>query len=495
MLPLLLAACSGPVDFASCTDAPCIEEAVLAGWGRDPAATAARVAAIEDPVVRLAAVTTLAEAHPGETRALCRALPEGEARRRCDDVNGRLHLAPRPADAARSGSATPASDPLAVRGPSMTLLLPSRPLGSVPLPWARVASVDVDCPHPLLSNVCGAEAAEEAARLGAWARAIGACRGLEPGPWRDECAFQAAEAALETHGSAAGGEAALLCLESGAFSPSCLAHAAMALGGRAAPAADDASRGAWNAVLEGERAMSERLVPIDPILARRVSERLWSEATLASYQRAVHLVGNPLDVLPPVAAPHVRAALAWRLWAMEGRRARTLADWQARIDRALGDRSDQTRPVSEPVPRLRVITLWEVFLPGEAQMPTVLYLGQARRAVAEDPSTDALLCLLEAAARLSLPTSPAAAGATGSPDAGLLLFAEALDHPVPVVRWTAGRLLAAIDAQGRYVERLEQHPDPRVRAQRMRPALHSLASPPEVMGPATPARPRAPDPG
>jgi hypothetical protein len=413
-LLLLIGACAPP-SLEACDDAACLEEAVLRAWAEDPAATARRGAALEDPVVRFAAASVVIEAWPGHAGTMCAALPEGDARTRCVTIDGRPHL----------------------QGPALETRAPPPP---------REASPAVDCPHPLLVNTCHAKAAVKAAIAGDWTKADAICRVLEAGRWRDECRFEAAEAALVEGGAQVAGEVAVLCLGTGAFVEQCLAHEAVILG-RQAPAADDGTPGVWDVVLQGERNLWAGLGGLNRALAEGVSERLWSEATQASYLRARRPVGNPLDALPPGAAPQVRAALAWRLWDLESGQHRTLAQWQARLVEAMAERSE-TAP--GPVPDLPPVTapmLREAGPPGEDVLPRVLYLGKAWRAFAEDPGTDALVCLLEAAARntAEVPSSgpPGGQDTRGPSDAGRALLQEALGHADPTVRWTATRLLSA----------------------------------------------------
>lgn len=108
-------------------------------------------------------------------------------------------------------------------------------------------------------------------------------------------------------------------------------------------------------------------------------------------------------------------------------------------------------------------TRWMSWLEGERDRPTALYLGQARRALAEAPVADGLVRLLEAAARQTLP------------DWNLLL--EGLDHADPTVRWTAARLIRARDVRGQLGERLRASSDPLVAAQADRPPPPSSYNP------------------
>ena len=71
-------------------------------------------------------------------------------------------------------------------------------------------------------------------------------------------------------------------------------------------------------------------------------------------------------------------------------------------------------------------------MPGEDQLHWIAYRGSmSRRTVADTPMADAVVCILEAAARNPGPRREA-------------LFRQALEHPDRNVRWTAARLGARL---------------------------------------------------
>ena len=424
-------------------------------WADDRDALSAQIAGLDDPVAQLAVVIAVSEAHPGETTALCAVLPDGPGKARCDRGNARPHLraarqnrAP-PSDAADVAVGTTQADQAALArpGPAQTVLLPSDPEGLGASPFDGLAASDVPCDDPLLANGCRTDAARTLAVAGQYAESAAACLGGTDGTWRWECFFEASEAAVDGSGAAALGGALDLCLASGEFVPNCLAHVAMGLGAHA-PAATDGDPAAWDDVKAGVGTIRERIGPRDADLAARVVERVWSEALDVSYQRARRVVGNPLDVLPAEAVPHVHAALVWRLLELEGERA-TLDEWSTRLEEALAARIRGSARSEGRLRQRHVIGLWIEVYPGEEVFTPALLMGSARRVTAEDPLADAIICVLEVNARMP------------SPSMDLML--KALDYPDPAVRWTAARLIQVLDRPGRYRDQLLSHPDAVVR--------------------------------
>ena len=147
-----------------------------------------------------------------------------------------------------------------------------------------------------------------------------------------------------------------------------------------------------------------------------------------AYDNVVRPTGNPTDHTPLYAWPHVVAAVCWVLWRAEGDQPRDIDAWLTRVQHAMRARTgDPTvQPASQELDDAAIG--WLQDLPGEERLPWLAYRGSmSRRALAGDPDTDAVICLLEAAARN--PTARQEA-----------LFRQALDHPKRSVRWTAARL-------------------------------------------------------
>ena len=148
----------------------------------------------------------------------------------------------------------------------------------------------------------------------------------------------------------------------------------------------------------------------------------------------------------------MRGAATWRLWSLEAGQTRDLAAWEARLATLLADRSTTPRPNRAPEVRQagRWQDLWRTTYKGEAELPQTFFLGPVYRATAEDPAEDLLICLLEAAAR-------------GQPP-GRSLLTEALAHDSPLVRWTAVRLIQAVDPNNAAIRSRPSETDPLVQA-------------------------------
>ena len=139
-----------------------------------------------------------------------------------------------------------------------------------------------------------------------------------------------------------------------------------------------------------------------------------------------------MDVIPNTAIPHLHAALAREVverWegepSYEAMRDKVVNAMATRLDRHLTD---------EQVPELGTVAdYWPSDRDGEAHFAAISYLGESRRTMARDPTTDIGLCVLEAAARRSPPAIELLRGAAGSSDERL--------------RWTAVRLLEQLKAE------------------------------------------------
>ena len=77
---------------AGCDDADCEIERALATWPDDSGVVITTVQTHPMPEARIAIASALIAAYPGETAALCDAMPAGDARDRCAQMNQRPHL-------------------------------------------------------------------------------------------------------------------------------------------------------------------------------------------------------------------------------------------------------------------------------------------------------------------------------------------------------------------------------------------------------------------
>lgn len=448
----VFAACTPlPDTIEACKDADCQREVALRAWQKSPAGLAAEISQMQDPIGQLIAVEAIVEKHPGELTDFCPALPEGRLRERCNTIHMRPHLR---SDA--EGSKTEDRGSIATTkvsksqrdSPSFMELVPTKE-GNLPSPWKDTAPIDVACEDAALAVPCRTAAAERAAAALDAATAAGACAGIKEEAWRKECFFRASESALAD--TQRGPDVALpLCLGANDYVQFCLAHLSMALSQREAPMATDMAP-AWLGLKAAALQVDAQVRPLDPGLADRVADRIWSESLSLSYRSVDVVTGDPLDGVPPAALPHVRAAAAARLWDLEGSEPRDLATWQARFSEVLAARQGYPGVPAQLGRMGPTLGLWDTWLPGERELPTVMYLGAGRRALSPDPDIDALICLLEAGARGQSPP--------------FNLFGEAIQHPDPLVRWTAARLGQARDARGGFTELLRKSDDPLVRAQ------------------------------
>ena len=454
---LLVLACGRkPTTFAACKDAPCKREVALRLWHDDQEGLKRELTGVTDPVEQVALVEALTATYPGETAALCEMLEAGAGKERCERINIRPHLAGKSGASAASmnttsgvqstsSSAVDLTTSSIVQGPGMTVLIPSDATAFANSPWENVAARAVDCDGIATDSTCRAQAAQGYASAGKADLAGATCAGMDAGQWRWECMFNAAEAASNVGGSVNARAAYELCLGTGDFMANCFAHAAMGLA-NAAPPSNTGDPAAWAVISEAANAIDSVLGPRDHDLSTRVIERLWSEATLTAYKRMSVVSGDPLDAVPEWVQPHVRAAAAWQLVAVDWNQDRSFAEWGKLLESSLslrlnGGGSPVTITRGQPVKNL-----WFELLPGESAFSRVLYLGQARRAVGPTADDDRLICVLEAIARNAI--RPAQ------------IFLDALNHPTPEVRWTAARIIQSLDTEGIYLEQVRSSPDP-----------------------------------
>ena len=292
---------AAPVHFLDCEDAACQKELALRFFEEDRERLSEELSLLEEPIVRVALIEVVSQAHPGEALDLCR-LIEGTDRERCLRINEPPHLT-------WKGTERPS------RGfqPSQVSLAPSP--GVTPPTLPEVAPLAVPCEHGLLQTRCQTDAAVKAARLKDWAPAFAACTAIEDVRWRQECMFQSAEAGIETVDTASSRRVADLCLASGGFLPECLAHLTMALAD-AAPAASAAPE-AWGPVIGAVDTFRERLA-WDPSLAERFEMRAWSEIAWRSYLSVAQVTDGPAHGRGSPERPSTRR-LCRRLAAMAAR--------------------------------------------------------------------------------------------------------------------------------------------------------------------------------
>lgn len=417
-----LVACGGEVErLADCDDQDCQRAWVIARWEADPGAVAAELAALTDPVARLALLDALVATDPDRTAQVCARLPQGDVASRCQQLKARPHLWQVPDRVIASGATAEDSESAEVAG--LRLLQPAAPL---PSPWADTAARAVPCAEA--PTTCQTQAAKTSAAAGDAAAAAAACNAIDEDRWRQECFFQAADAIAEPPEPARAAAGVRLCLGAPAFLSRCLSHAQWATT-TLAPLAPAADAQGWAPLVATVQAAVGEIQAQDAALAASFEGLLWTEALRVGYDNADRVNAAPLAALDPRLAPHVRSAAVRRLLALELTAERDLAGWEARIAAVLADRAPARAERFRPPARSQTIRYaWTEVLPAEAGLSTVPYMNGGMRAVHEDPAIDASICLMEAAA-LTLP--PRAA-----------LLEEGLSHADPLVRWTAARLLS-----------------------------------------------------
>ncbi len=364
------------------------EPTLIDRWREDPDGVAAELAALPPPE-QLAAVEALLIADPEGVGRLCGSLPDGDARSRCRTVRTRPHLWRE--DAAE----TP----------------------TIPSPLSDIPPATGPCDAHDNPTLCWSRHARGRASGGDAQGAAAGCLAIAEPQWRQECAFQSAEELLVARGPSRYPDAVSLCALAGRFTADCLEHSVA----RLAALAPETPGGDWRPVLDAAAAITERWQGA-PRQGSQQRQALWALSTALVYVEAPAVSGAPLAVLPEEAAPHVRAAMAWRLLSLNpGEDLATLTD---RLAQAAATHQDTAAPTR---PRRALVGLLDAW--GEAEPPQgaaeVTWLGVSRRVVSPDPDTDGVIALLEAAAR--------------QPGQQHLL-AEGRRHSDPLVAWTAARL-------------------------------------------------------
>ena len=348
-----------------------------------------------DEPAQLAALEDALLSDPEQALALCAQVTAPAARDRCARLRKRPHLwQPRPA----------ARD--------------------LPSPHAGAAPLEKPCGGHPQPRACWSRFAYGKAASGDVATAASACAAIDEARWREECWFQAGEAAVERRLAAGYADGLSLCAIAGRFQRDCLAHATSLLA-EAAPA--DPS-GDWAATIGSADAITAAWEGIDPEEGTQWRDRMWAEALLYAYDRAESLNGAPLDALPADALPHVRAAVAWRLLALQPPDRQDLAAWEVTLGDALASRKPAQRSQR---PRRALTSIPDLSPPDASEAGVIHWIGVSRRRSSPDPVIDRRLCLLEAAAR--------------RPNGRGLVEAAASD-PEPLVQQASQRLLAALDS-------------------------------------------------
>lgn len=373
---------------------PPLLAAIILGCSRTPQPAELPLGERAEPA-QLAALEEALLADPAQALSLCDEVTAPNARDRCARLRKRPHLWQPRVEAAVA----------------------------IPSPYTGTPALASPCGQHPQPRACWSRFAYGKAATGDMTAAAGACAAVEAGPWREECWFQAGEAAAERRLAAGYADSLAMCALAGRFQRDCLSHSVSLL----AEDAPETPNGDWSSTVTAADTITDSWAGIDPAQGARWRDQLWAEALLYAYDRSLTLSGAPLDSLPEDAAPHVHAALAWRLMALSGAESHSLDGWTQVLQEAAEARTVTTL---EDRPRRALASIPALDPPEGPQ--TRSWLGVSRRLHSPDAATDRKLCVLEAAARLpgSLP----------------LLEAGTADGDASVQE-TAARLLRVLEPQ------------------------------------------------
>ncbi|MDP2311427.1 MAG: hypothetical protein Q8P41_00865 [Pseudomonadota bacterium] len=406
-----------------CTSATCLADAAVKDWAADPSVVTARIIALEDDIARTVVVGRLCEAFPGQTGALCAALPDGASRQRCERLNGRPHLSFDPTHLATTAPASggvPADGGAAARLPTHT-----NPPG---LPTDVLQLVAAAAPPALCETendraACIDAKALEAALARQYAAAGGICVLHGETRWVDECRFHAAEQAVRAQHEDAYAGAVALCGAATSFTQECWVHVLTRLPKRVPP--PDAGAVRAKDAVELAATVRTAWAPAGGDVAARHVDRFWAIYFANVYRQTEMPDGTPLAFYPEEAWPHVRAAAAMRMREV-GRLSGSLAAQVGQLQETLAARHGGTSRRGRPPDLVYVEDVGAPVTDG----PTTFFLGASRRPLGADAQADATFCVLEAAGR-------------GRPP-DLEVLDEAARSPDPSVSGEARRILRAL---------------------------------------------------
>ncbi len=414
LLPVLLTllACNNEPSWSSCDDLDCYTQIAVQRWSDDPKGVAADIAAMDD-IGQEALVLALAEAHPASLEELCKALPDGPGAVRCHKLANRPHLL--------GGKANRAT-----KAPGVPGLVDHTGIAAVPSPWTDIPPAELDCDIRL--DECWSRGMIGAAERGDARTVASVCNAIPTERFQRECFFRSAEALGVVQDRADPDKlllASQLCLGAQDYAELCVRELARAVA-RIAPAADQADPEGWARAAASVQAMRQGLSEHDLTVAERVADRAWSEVLWGSYDQAETLTGIPLEVLPPRAAPHVRATASWFLLKTEAQShpERDLEAWLQRAKEVLSV-TQAAQPRAGEQSGVRPTSFaGSTVDPATSDEPWVHYLGDNYRPLFPDPDQDLLATVLEAAARHRLES--VVEQALSSSDSGIAALATAL---------------------------------------------------------------------
>ena len=268
----------------------------------------------------------------------------------------------------------------------------------------RINSATEECSDEVDPHACAwgwARAHAERGDAEKAARMCAAVRTTAPNPnrWRHFCFLSAAEAHVSHWERARFTDSVRLCGAAGPFRAMC-ADGLIDSVATLAPSSDSGDERVW--VEHILRANSVQQAWSDSSFLMEIMDRFWAVSMRASIEKSKGLSGDAMGHIPPVALPHLRAALAWAVvsrW--EG--TPDFAAVRETVMQALGARLELSTESTSRVHLPPVADHWSVDREGEAHLSAVSYFGDSRRTLAMDPEMDVGLCVLEAFARTSPP--------------------------------------------------------------------------------------------
>lgn len=395
----------------------------------DPAGAAEQLADM-DALGRIAAISELVDGDPQGAAAYCSLLPHSMSRARCEYSGSRTHLWAQQEDLSpvvRAG-----------RGPGHSGLAAD----DVPISdWAKIRSTPpVGVADPQAQAWSEAKSQAESGPIEDVAQACAQLRGGER--WRHDCFFFAAQRRIQRLGRAGLADAYALCGASGDYRGVCVVELIDGLAA-VSPPSDVSDPLTWAPVLM--RAHDLRALVDDARLRAVLLDRFWSRVALHSVYGARGLSGDAMDITPRAAHPHFRAALAHRV-VESAESDLSLIDAQRLINTVMARRISGSGAALSGLELPEVSDLWPADGHGESHIAAISHMGVSRRTVANDPTTDVAICVLEAAARTSPPRES--------------LLRASTQHSDQRVRWTAARLIEQLGARELGVESPSQSPSP-----------------------------------
>jgi hypothetical protein len=405
-------------------------------WEVDPAGALSALNDFKAPVEQLILLDKLMDQDTSGVVKRCNEMLMDSTRERCLQVLQRRHLWDgAPPDKAQRAEymaelARSETVPRTAAGPSTFLLDPK----TTSEWWPLTSTPSVTCDKPFQSTSCVFQESKLSVERIQPRDAAAICGLLPEGSiWRAECMFGTAEHAVTLGGPTGYRDATNFCLLAERFSERCLLHVVRILATQAPPA-DQLTPGSWENMNKSLQALTDTWQQRAPDFLKWELDRFWSAALFLSYRQAKVVTGNLLDHVPPEWHRHVRAAAAWRLMELAGKRDYSLEEWTGQLVEALGRREvvDRPAPAQETKSERRDNLSWAPDITWirdkkkDGEVPATFYLGRSRRPFSEDPGIDVTLCVLESGAR--------------QPTDFNQLVRDAALHPDPLVRWAGSHL-------------------------------------------------------